>query len=346
MAIGTGTALLAAGALGAGASAYSANKAAKAQQEAARASQVDINALDAQTREIARRNALESMALERELTPEVAALRQQSIQGLLGGMGTTQREQNIADLLYGGLGTQVGQAPSRSDIGSPLLRAAISKAQTDLARGGRLDEDVQDAVTRAALARTGRTMGGLGLGRDVAARDLGLTSMDVAQQRLQRASQLGGQELGMSQARAQMGLAEQEAGNQLALANASNLLNKLQLLQQVQTAGFGRTLSAAGLGQSIAPPVVGLDPGAIASAVTGNAANLSAAKSNLANIYGAQGQGLMQLGGQLAGAGILAGMGGGAAPSGGTGVPSYLARTGAPYGGPASLGSFRSVMGR
>ncbi|MFN9902678.1 MAG: hypothetical protein ACK55Z_28635, partial [bacterium] len=144
----------------------------------------------------------------------------------------------------------------------------------------------------------------------------------------------------------QMGLAEQEAGNQLALANASNLLNKLQLLQQVQTAGFGRTLSAAGLGQSIAPPVVGLDPGAIASAVTGNAANLSAAKSNLANIYGAQSQGLMQLGGQLAGAGILAGMGGGAAPSGGTGVPSYLARTGASYGGPASLGSFRSVMGR
>jgi hypothetical protein len=307
MAIATGTALLAAGALGAGASAYSANKAAQAQKEAAKASQVDINALDAQTREIARRNALESMALEKELTPEVAALRQQSIQGLLGGMGTTQREQNIADLLYGGLGTQVGQAPSRSDIGSPLLRAAISRAQADLARGGKLDADVQDAVTRASLAKAGRISGGgLGLGRDITARDLGLTSMDVAQQRLQRASQLGGQELGMSQARAQMGLAEQEAGNQLALANASNLLNKLQLLQQVQTAGYGRTLSAAGLGQSIAPPVVGLDPGAIASAVTGNAANLSAAKSNLANIYGAQGQSMMQFGGQAIGAGILA----------------------------------------
>lgn len=313
---GVTTAALIAGGLGAAGSVYSANKAAKAQQEAARASQVDINALDAQTRDIARRNALESMALEKELTPEVAALRQQSVQGLLGGMGTSEREQSIADLLYGGLGTQVGQAPTRSDIGSPLLRAAISRAQQDLSRGGKLDEDVQDAVTRSALARTGRTMGGLGLGRDVTARDLGLTSMDVAGQRLQRASQLGGQELGMSQARAQMGLAEQESGNQLSLANASNLLNKLQLLQQIQNAGFGRTLSAAGLGASIAPPVVGLDPGAMASAITGNAANLSASKSNLANIYGAQGQGLMQLGGQLAGAGIMANAGGTKYPAG------------------------------
>lgn len=313
---GVTTAALIAGGLGAAGSVYSANKAAKAQQEAARASQVDINALDAQTRDIARRNALESMALEKELTPEVAALRQQSVQGLLGGMGTSEREQSIADLLYGGLGTQVGQAPTRSDIGSPLLRAAISRAQQDLSRGGKLDEDVQDAVTRSALARTGRTMGGLGLGRDVTARDLGLTSMDVAGQRLQRASQLGGQELGMSQARAQMGLAEQESGNQLSLANASNLLNKLQLLQQIQNAGFGRTLSAAGLGASIAPPVVGLDPGAMASAITGNAANLSASKSNLANIYGAQGQGLMQLGGQLAGAGIMAKTGGTKYPAG------------------------------
>lgn len=341
---GVTTAALIAGGLGAAGSMYSANKAAKAQQEAAKASQVDINALDARTRAIARQNALESAALEQELTPEVAALRRQSVEGILGGMGTTAREQSIADLLYGGLGTQLGTPAPTSEIGSPLLRAAITKAEQDLALGGRLPADVQNAVSRAALARTGRGMGSLGLGRDVVARDLGLTSLDLERQRLAQASSLGGQELGMTQAQAQQRMSENEARNQLAFSNAANMLNKINLLQNVQGAGFGRTLSAAGLGQSIAQPVVGLDPGAIASAITGNAANMSAAKSNLANIYGAQSQGLMQLGGQLAGAGIMAGMYG-QPGSAGTGVPSYLAKTGAPYGGPTSLGSFKSIMG-
>ena len=330
---GVTTAALIAGGLGAAGSIYSANKAAKAQQEAAKASQVDINALDAKTRAIARQNALESAALEQELTPEVAALRKQSIQGLLGGMGTTEREQNIADLLYGGLGTQFGKPVETTEIGSPLLRAAIAKAGQDLELGGKLPADVQSAVTRSALARTGRGMGSLGLGRDVVARDLGLTSLDLERQRLAQAASLGAQELGSTQAAGQQRLAESSARNQLAQANVSSLLDKLQLLQGIQNAGFGRTLSAAGLGQSIAQPVVGLDPGAIASAVTGNAANLSAAKSNLANIYGAQGQGLMQLGGQLAGAGIMASMYNQPGVSGAGNVPSYLAKTGTPYGG-------------
>lgn len=314
--IGTGAALLASAVAGAGASMYSANKASQAAKDAAKASQVDINALDAKTREIAKQNALDSAALEQQLTPEVPALRKQSIEGVSNSLNPTATDQYAQSLLSGSLGQQLGNNnPTNIQAGtaiSPLLQAAIAKAKANLSLGGKLDVDTANSVTRAALSKTGQNFQGLGLGRDVVARDLGLTSYGIGNERLAQAASLGQQESAMNQAQAGLGLQAaglnmqaNEGNNQLAFNNASNLLNKIQLLKSLSDSSFSRNLSAAQLGQSIAQPTVGLDPGSVASAVTGNAANASAALSNRANIYGAQGQNYANLAGNLAGYGML-----------------------------------------
>ena len=275
-------------------SAISANqqnkKAQGAAAEAARTSQVDIEALDAKTREIAKQNALQSAALEQQLTPEVPALRSAANQGVLGGLGATASEQASQSALMGGLGQDVG-----SKLQTPLLRAAIAKAKADLELGGQLPQDVKNLVTRRALANAGAVGGGgLGLARDISARDLGLTSLDLENRRLQNAAAIGSQEAGIEQF---------DVGTQF--NNASHQLNIMQLLQALGNNQFGRNLSAAQYGESIARPVVGLDPGSVADVTIGNTNNRTAALSNQANIAGQQSNNYMNLAGQGLGYSLL-----------------------------------------
>lgn len=274
-------------------SAISANqqnkKAQGAAAEAARTSQVDIEALDAKTREIAKQNALQSAALEQQLTPEVPALRSAANQGVLGGLGATAAENASQSALMGGLGQDVG-----SKLQTPLLRAAIAKAKADLELGGQLPQDVRNLVTRRALATSGGVTGNLGLGRDISARDLGLTSLDLENRRLQNAAAIGSQEAGIEQF---------DVGTQF--NNASHQLNIMQLLQALGNNQFGRNLSAAQYGESIARPVVGLDPGSVADVTIGNTNNRTAALSNQANIAGQQSNNYMNLAGQGLGYGLL-----------------------------------------
>jgi hypothetical protein len=91
-----------------------------------------------------------------------------------------------------------------------------------------------------------------------------------------------------------------------AFNNRANLLNAINSLQGVQGNQFNRALAAGQYGQSIRPPVVGLDPGSVVDLTTGNASNRSAGLASQANIYGAQAQGYGQLAGQAFGAGLLA----------------------------------------
>ncbi len=268
------------------------NKAQKAAAEAAKASQVDINALDAKTREIARQNALESAELERQLTPEVPQLRQQSLQGVMRGLADSEATNASRDALMGRLGQDVA-GPAMS----PLLAAAVAKAKADLDLGGGLDVETKNQIMRSGIARAGGVAGPgsvPGLGRDITARDLGLTSLQLQNQRLANAAQLGGQEQSAE---------EFNVGTRF--NNAANLLNQIQLLRSIEEGGFGRNLAAAQFGQAIAQPVVGLDPGSIADVMTGNATNQGAALANKANIYGAQSQGLMNFAGNMAGYGLL-----------------------------------------
>lgn len=289
--IGTGAALIAGGLASAAASAYSANKAAQTAKNAASASQVDIDALDQKTRAIALKNAQDSAELEKQLTPEVPQLRTAANNAVLGNLGQDAATKQSSSYLTSNLGKDVA-GPAYS----PLLKAAIAKAQANLDLGGKLDTETQNAVTRAGLAKAGGVTGGdnLGLGRDIVARDLGLTSLQLQQQRLQEAAALGNQEL---------------QGEQFNVGtkfnNAANVLNQIQLLRSISEGGFNKALSAAQYGQSIRQPVVGLDPGSVADVVAGNATNRSAALANQANIQGAQGQGFMNLAGQLGGYGLM-----------------------------------------
>lgn len=262
--------------------AVQANQAKKAAAKAGQASQVDIDALDKQTRRIALQNAQESAALEASMTPEVPQLRRDANTAVLNDLGTT----NVDDYARG-LYSRLAESPVAAGR-TPLLQAAIAKAQADLAQGGRLSVDTQNAVTRNALARTGGVTGGLGLGRDVVARDLGLTAMQVENQRLQNASQLGGQELGMA-----------GYNTDVAFNNRAGILNAVNALTAANNARFGRNLAAAQYGESIQRPVVGLDPTAVANLAVGNSNASGAAAANQANIAGQTSQNLFGLGGQL-----------------------------------------------
>lgn len=243
--------------------------------------------LGASTAELSRQNALASAELEKQMTPEVQQLRTASNQNLLNGLNSNQYDMSgEQNLIRSQLGQQVGA------INTPLLNAAIEKARGDLALGGGLSIDAQNLATRQALAKAGTVGGGLGLGRDLVARDLGLSSMQIEQQRLQNASQLGGQELQLGQSNAQIGQ-----------FNAGNLLNQIQLLNSINQNGFGRDLATAQYAESIQRPIVGLDPGSAANLQIAQQNAAGAANANLANIKGQQNQnyinGIGQIGGAL-----------------------------------------------
>lgn len=304
-AIGGGSALAGGlAAAGTAASIYGAVKGASgAKQTAAQAgaaSQVDIDKLDEQTRRIAKQNALDSAALEQELSPEVVALRKAANESVLASIAPNASENASVNLLLGRLGLPVSSA---GPAGSDLLDAAIARAREDLALGGKLPQDVQNLVTRSALAKAGTVGTGLGLGRDITARDLGLTSLDLQRQRLAAASGLAGQDL----ARNQFNVGTQLTNSNL---NARNLLDQISLLQQISQGQFGRSLGAASYGESIARPIVGLDPSSVANATVGNSNNAAAYLANQANIQGAQSGNYLNFAGNIIG-GLLGNKGGG-----------------------------------
>lgn len=267
-------------------SADSQRKALHAQQDALKQSQGTVDSLGQSTAELSKQNALASAELERQLTPEVPQLRTAANQNLLGGLNDGRYNMGgEANLLRSQMGQQVGM------VNTPLLNAAIEKARGDLALGGQLSPEAQNLATRQALAKTGAVTGGLGLGRDLVARDLGLNSMQIEQQRLQNASQLGGQELALGQTNAQIGQ-----------FNAGNLLNQIQLLNSINQGQFGRDLATAQYAESIQRPIVGIDPGSAANLQIAQQNAAGAAAANSANIKGQQNQAYLQGLGQLGGA--------------------------------------------
>lgn len=274
MAVATGTALLGAAALSAGAGIYSANKARKGGGY----TPVDVNAADAAAREYAERNIQDAKRLELKYSPETYYLRQQATQALLN---ESQRPTQTGDLQ--------ASLRARYDAGlapSALTQAAYDRALADINAGGSIPLDVQNQVTRQALSTTAGTTGNLGLGRDVVARDLGLTSLGLRNQRLANAQSIG-------QAYDQNRLAQLQA--QQGLAGSINDLGQAEL---------SRRLALAQFGQSIARPSSGLSSSDVVSLLVGNQNAAQAAAANRANNQAAFGQGLLTLGGQLGGAAL------------------------------------------
>ncbi len=282
----------------------SARKARNQAADAAKNAQVDIGKLDEQTRAISKQNALDSAALEKQLTPEVPQLRTAANNAVLGGIGGNAQQGQMANFLMGRFGQPVVGQGTLGQISTPLLNDAIAKARSDLALGGQLSLDQRNEATRRGAGQSGSATGHLGLGRDLSARDLGLTSYGVEQQRLQNAmglsqEELAGQQLGLNRDSTLLNF-----GFNRDVANNNNFISQFGALNSYYNNLRQQDLAAAAYGQSIAPPQVGLDPSAVANLSVGNQNVATQGAMNAANIGAQRAQNLTNFGGQLIGYGL------------------------------------------
>lgn len=265
---------------------------------------VDIAATDAQARQAALRNAIDSAALEKQFNPGAAELRQGSLESLLAALNAPQTDR---DNLVSRISAQAGNpltvgAPQQYD--SMLTRQAVQAAADQLALGGQLPQDVRNLVARGALARSGQVTGGLSLGRDLTTRDLGLTSLDLQRARIAQAAALGQQEASLEAGNA--GLRQQNDAARLAAEQfgRTNLLDSASFMQQIASGDFQRALAAAQLGQNIAQPQSGLDPGTVANLAVGNMNAGAAQAQNAAALRAGVANQTAAFGSNLAGTGI------------------------------------------
>jgi hypothetical protein len=303
------------------------------QQATPQFERVDINSLNQQVRDQARQNIIASQALEAEFDPVAAQLRSAAQQEMLAAMGLTDstfynpilppvsdfrgllaNRETAGDVnlvrqnLLRDLGMEFDDI-SMPEISDPaMLERVREMIMSDLMMGGQLDRETQNMVAR----RAGMTSGAAGtLGsrsaRDLTARDLGLTSMQLRDQRMGRA--------------ADMGLQDRAANErQQSLADSINKFNASQRIQGAQlniqrgglltdidsrqtgmlfdaeardqasraaaaaagTADQNRRLSLAGAFFDRPGPMAGLDPEAIA--------NLTLADMNAMNQFNQQQQ--------------------------------------------------------
>jgi len=216
--------------------AYVASENRKAGKEAAAAiesGRIDPNEVSRLTREQGIQNLRDSIDIESELTPENQQVRRGATRALLpliGDQGTTEQIAGVE-----------GQIDEGGDAGqSDLLTESIAEARRQLALGGSLDSETRNAVTRRAVARGGNT----GKGQFLVPRDLGLTSLQLQQQRLNQGGTFGR----LDQTRRQ--------------SSFDNLSNLRRLREDLLGNRQQRGLQLANFGQSaLAPPDIGLSAG-------------------------------------------------------------------------------------
>ena len=216
---------------------------------------LDINQLITDARTNAAENYKNSIALEQQYNPAQAALRGQTnlaLQNLANDNTAGARARNNL------LGDVTGEPNS-------LLSQSADSILKQLALGGNLSAETQNAVVRGALQTGGQAgLGGSFAGRGLVARDLGLTSMGLLQQR-QAAAQAAGQIM------------------------STDALNRLGAAQNAQNSDAQRAGLLAAAIQGMPLPESGLSAGSIADVTIGqrntqnqNAATLAGinAKSN------------------------------------------------------------------
>jgi len=249
---------------------------------------VDINALNNQVTQQSLGNAAASNALEQQYNPYLNALRQSAAQSLGQYTTPSATQNNLTAGLMGGFNSAAsGPMPA-----SQLFTNAANVAQQQLALGGRLDQETQNQIMRAGASASGQMGGpggGLGLGRDISARDLGLTSLQLQNQRMQNAANIGStqQNYGLSAQQAQL-------QSMLGFGGLANTIGQDQ---------FGRNMTMAQFTQSIEQPQVGLSPSSTAGIAVGNQNMAANASQQAAAIAANQAAGQMQLYGLLSGAG-------------------------------------------
>jgi len=288
----------------------SANQSKKAAQGAANAAlqagKVDINAVGQKATDQALSNYKTSRALEQQYTPEVSNLRTNSVQDLLSALGPNPYNQQAGQILMNQANNPAANLTAATPSG---LQAAANAAQANLASGNtlptaRLSTEMSNLATRNALANAGNVApGSLQLGRDLTARDLGLTSLQLGQQSQQNLLNQINSAASTGQALGNFNLNnnQQQIGQSQFAQNQA--LQQAQALQALSAGDFAKYLSAAQFGQSIQSPVVGLDPSAVANLSVGNS-NLAAGSIQQQGQINAQaGNNYAQLLGQLGGIG-------------------------------------------
>lgn len=210
------------------------DKALQAQKDAlANIKPADINAINTQAVDTQTANAKAAKALQAQLEPGVQPLQAASLSDLLAKLQPDQYTEQIKAMLG-------KQLTGGSSINPSLLNSAVDNAQAQLNLGGKLDPETQNQIMRAALAKAGSVApGGLGLGRDISARDLGLNSLQLYQQRLNNASTIGGQQLSEQSAQAQQVAAQQQMLAALASGDWTKYLQAAQFAQSIQTPSLG-----------------------------------------------------------------------------------------------------------
>jgi len=287
-------------------SADASRKALHASQDAAKAGKVNIGDVGQQATDQALQNYKTSRALEQQYTPEVTQLRTNSVQDLLAALGPNQYNQKAGQIILNQANNPAANLTAATPEG---LQAAANAAQANLASGNtlptaRLSTELSNLATRNALANAGNTApGSLSLGRDLTARDLGLTSLQLGQQAQQNLLNQINSAASTGQGLGNFNLAnnQQQIGqNQFAQNNA---LQQAAALQALSAGDFAKYLSAAQFGQSIQSPVVGLDPSAVANLSVGNSNLAANAGQQQAQFKAQQGNNYSQLLGQLGGIG-------------------------------------------
>jgi len=294
-------------------SANQANDAAKAAAAGTGGGAVNIAGLQTQAQQVAKENAANSAALEAQYNPGAQQLRAGSLQQVLAGLPRTPETERLSQLIMAQAGQPLSHinAPGAQQYDSALTRQAVEAASNDLKLGGQLPQDVRNLVARNAFARSGQVSQGLQLGRDLTTRDLGLTSLDLYNKRLANAAAIGQQEAALGQGNASLRQANDALGVNVAGLNMQgeqygrgNLFDSASFLNNVSSGGFSRALAAAQLGQNIAAPMSGLDPGAVVNLAVGNSNNAATAAQQAAALGVQTGNQKAALGGQLLGTGL------------------------------------------
>lgn len=234
---------------------------------------VNVAEIIAQAQQQARNNLQNSINLENEFLPGTALLRQNANQlntNLSRGLTDAQRAQGMLLDQAGRPITDPGSA-----VNNPLTLSSLSSILQSLNRGGQLDPDVQAQAVQAALQKGGTAgISGSGAGRGLVARDLGLTSLGLLQQR---------QQMAMNAGSAYGGLALQGQGLQL-----QDYLGRLQGVNAATGQQMQYGLGLGGLLASTPYPNSGLGPGQTASLAVGanNQAN-AIGQQNAANYMNA-----------------------------------------------------------
>lgn len=262
---------------------------------------VNIDDLIKQVEDQAYRAATTSQALEQEFDPATAALRDVYSQQLLDRTANPEIDRLISEAMNTYLTDQGGANFGDEIAVDPLVTQALQGYGEDLALGGQLPREIQNLVARAAAGQASRS-GTLGtqMGRDLAARDLGLTALDIRNSRLANALNAG-----------QVGTTLNQNINAF-----NSQLRQAQKQQNLQTLSFLEGLGAqnraeAASAVSGARPTATLDPASLADIMVSdiNALNqfnqqkagiqAQQQQANSSALGGLLGQGLQNFGPQI-----------------------------------------------